>query len=101
MKVSKEKFFKLIDSGDHLNASTKESYWSFYTEQGGEDLIMLYKEGQQLYPDSGIHEYIKSSLNKCLSLNIDEPSDKVKSIESPMDRKSASTWGYNSDVGDK
>lgn len=101
MKIDKENFFKIVDSGYHLNSVTREAYWEYFIGTCEEDFIKLYKEGDELFPDSGIHAYITVSLDKKMNLQDGEKSDIIKPITSPSDKETAITWGRNFDVRGK
>lgn len=101
MQLDKKRFFEVIDSGEHLNAKTREAYWKFYREECQQDIIKLYKDGGRLFKDSEIHQNVKFSIDNTLHLNIKEESDKINPIITASQKESATTWGTNDDVKGK
>ncbi len=110
MKLEKEKFFEIVDGGDHLNSGTREKYWDFYSDKCNGQLVKLYEEGDEHFT-SGIHQYVKYSIDnsgeyeKPDSGNERRSSDIIKPLKSPSDRKvnkeNVASWGTNVDVKGK
>jgi hypothetical protein len=111
--IDKDTFFKAIDTGRHLNAKTREDYWAHFKEKCNHNLELLSTEkGAPYSPDTGIHLYIKFSLEKYFSKTeeggnsgtrkagkADHPGDsKISPIDTDWKKESATTWGTNNDV---
>jgi hypothetical protein len=110
--LNKDKFYKAIDFGDHLNTRTKEAYWKHFTEKCEQHLQLLYKEENAPFQENtGIHQYIQLSIDKFFNESkiakgpeINEargtgPEDsKISPIDKNWKKESTTTWGTNDDV---
>jgi hypothetical protein len=107
--LDKDKFYKVIDFGDHLNIKTKEAYWKHFAEKCDQHLRLLYKdENAPFQENTGIHQYIQLSIDKFFSktekdkgteINEAGPEDsKISPIDKDWKKESATTWGTNDDV---
>jgi hypothetical protein len=111
--LDKDKFYKAIDFGDHLNTKTKEAYWTHFTERCDKDLKTLYMAENVPFPtDTGIHQYVRLSIDKFSYEDSAHKRARIKESQkpgaagdpkiSPIDKdwkkESATTWGTNDDV---
>ncbi len=111
----KNTFFKAIDTGNHLNNKTREEYWHLFTEKCDQNLQTLYKVENSPFTDTGIHLYIKFSLDKFFSTGEKDKGaamnqagkagtpagSKLSPIDKDWKKDTATTWGTNDDVKGK